>query len=155
MLNTSVKIWNVIGREHVTCFWIIFKEFFHSSTLFPIRSYISPSCIIFSLVRQVLLFFGHIYILRSYVNELKCHMWILISVLREYTLITQCNYFVWKLTSPWPIYQHRWQYIPILQSHQYIFKSKAKAKDLTSKDFIKRPRGTSRPRPWPRGLHYW
>jgi hypothetical protein len=39
-------------------------------------------------------------------------------------------------------------------------KAKAKAKDLTSKakakakDFIKCPRGASRPRPWPRGLHH-
>jgi len=35
-------------------------------------------------------------------------------------------------------------------------RSKTKAKDLTSKakDFIKCPRGTSRPRLWPRGLHH-
>ena len=30
------------------------------------------------------------------------------------------------------------------------FKAKAKAKDMTSC-----PRGASRPRPWPRGLHLW
>jgi len=38
-------------------------------------------------------------------------------------------------------------------------RSKTKVNDLTSKakakDFIKCPRGASRPRPWPRGLHHW
>jgi len=32
--------------------------------------------------------------------------------------------------------------------------TKAKAKACKAKDFIKCPRGASRPRPWPRGLHH-
>ena len=39
------------------------------------------------------------------------------------------------------------------------FKAKAKAKDLApkakAKDMTSCPRGASRPRPWPRGLHLW
>jgi len=36
-------------------------------------------------------------------------------------------------------------------------RSKTKAKDLTAKakDFIRCPRGASKPRSWPRGLHHW
>jgi len=42
-----------------------------------------------------------------------------------------------------------------------VFEAKAKAKDLTfkakakAKDMTSCPRGASRPRPWPRGLHLW
>ena len=41
------------------------------------------------------------------------------------------------------------------------FKAKAKTKDLApkakakAKDMTSCPRGASRPRPWPRGLHLW